>query len=265
MLTAYFDDSGTHSGATITLLAALFGNPNQWDHFNSLWKHALEAPLDGTKPRLRRFRMFDCFGSRNEFTGWSRTEAADFSHQLGNIFFKCGLWGCATAVKSKARDNRGTGDLRSASGDAENGAIRNSFHLTLDWARKYAAHDREIAFVFEDRPEQKKEYETVYTVFSDYAHATNTPPLPVSLTFANAVNALPLQAADLFAWEVYQEELSFLHRDRPVGKFNQKLLTRMADSGRFQIQSATPETMGSMATTWRHAGGDVNHVPNRLT
>jgi hypothetical protein len=52
---------------------------------------------------------------------------------------------------------------------------------------------------------------------------------------------------DLFAWEVHQDELSFLHRERPAGEFNRKLLARMAASGRFRIQSVTADTIGSVA------------------
>jgi hypothetical protein len=249
MLTAYFDDSGTRAGSNITLLAGLSGNAYQWDYFNSLWKQALDAPLDGTKPRLRRFHMFDCYGSRQEFTGWSRTEAEHFVQQLANIIFKCGLWGCATAVTAKTREKDAAAVARRGSDDAEGGAVRNSFYLTLDWARTSAAYDREIAFVFEDRPERREEYQTAYNVFSDDVRAAGAPPVPASLTFANAGTVLPLQAADLFAWEVYQDELSFLHRDRPAGKFNQKLITRMAASGRFRIQSATPDTIAAIVAS----------------
>jgi len=247
MLCAYFDDSGTRAGANFALLAGLFGNPHQWDHFNGLWQQALNAPLDGAKAPLRRFHMFDCYGGRNDFTGWVRTEAEDFAQQLGSIFFKCGLWGGATVVTARAADKRAAGDQPRESGGAEGSVIQNSFHLALDWARKNAAYDREIAFMFEDRPDRKKEYETAYMAFSDHARAANILPLPASLTFANAAKELPLQAADLFAWEVYQDELSFLHRERPTGQFNRKLLARMAASGRFRIQSATSETIGNLA------------------
>jgi len=254
MLSAYFDDSGTRPGANITLLAGLFGNPHQWEHFSGLLQQALDAPLGGAKPRLQRFHMFDCYGGRKEFTGWVRSEAEDFALELGDIIFKCGLWGGATVVTARAGDQRAAGDRPSDPGDAEAGAVRNSFHLALDWARKQATYDREIAFVFEDRPERKKEYETAYAAFSDSARAANTLPLPASLTFANAAKELPLQAADLFAWEVHQDELSFLHRERPGGQFSRKLLARMAASGRFRIQGATPDTIGSMVEALEKAG-----------
>jgi hypothetical protein len=253
MLTAYFDDSGTHAGANVTLLAGLFGNAHQWDHFNGLWKQALEAPLNGAKPPVRRFRMFDCFGSRHEFKGWTRSDADNFGHQLANVIFKCGLWGCATVVTTKRADTPETGDPRRASGGAEGGATRYSLYWMLDWARRQAPHDRDMAFVFDDRPERKEEYQTAFDLFAQRVRAASAPPLRLSLTFANAASVLPLQAADLAAWEVQQDELSFLHRERPAGKFERKLIARMAASERFQIQSATPETIGSMADALEQA------------
>jgi hypothetical protein len=65
MLTAYFDDSGTHRGAQITLLAGLFGHQNQWAYFNDLWQKRLQESVPN-KPPVRRFHQFDCFNALNE-------------------------------------------------------------------------------------------------------------------------------------------------------------------------------------------------------
>jgi hypothetical protein len=51
-------------------------------------------------------------------------------------------------------------------GDAEGGCIRVCFNTTLQWAAEFSGSS-DIAFVFDDRPHRKKEYEAVYRVFSD--------------------------------------------------------------------------------------------------
>lgn len=235
MLTAYFDDSGTHSGSEITLLAGLFGHKNQWDHFNKLWRKRLDESVPG-KPPVTRFHMVDCFGSFNEFAGWNRTETTFFAKELSDIIFRCGLWGCSSAIAPKPWDRYITGDLRRASGDAEGGCVRVCFNTTLQWAAEFSGASH-IAFVFDDRPRRKKEYEAVYQVYSDYRHAMKLKPELVSLTFANARNVLPLQAADLVAWEVYHDELHFLKNGAArEGQFHRELLMRLAKSGRFRIQ-----------------------------
>jgi hypothetical protein len=73
MLSAYFDDSGTHLNSDIVLLAGIFGNEYQWEFFNDLWRNRLNEAVPNKSP-IRRFHRYDCHHSLNEFTGWSRTE-----------------------------------------------------------------------------------------------------------------------------------------------------------------------------------------------
>lgn len=236
MLIVYFDDSGTHTGSEITLLAGLFGHESQWTYFNELWSKRLAESVPGKLP-IKRFHMTDCHNSLREFAGWNRTETTFFAKELSEIIFKCGLSGCCSAIDCRAWDENITGDLRRASGDPEGGCIRVCFNTALQWAAEFGGSG-EIAFVFDDRPHRKKEYEAVYNVFSDHRRATKVLPYLVSLTFARANNTLPLQAADLFAWEAYQDELHFLKNGvAREGQFHRDFVARLAKSGRFRIQS----------------------------
>lgn len=71
MLTAYFDDSGTHSDSDVVLWNGLFGHHYQWQYFDELWSAKLANPSPGKEP-LRRFHMYDCERGDEEFLGWSR-------------------------------------------------------------------------------------------------------------------------------------------------------------------------------------------------
>ncbi len=259
MLTAYFDDSGTHSGSDIVLLAGIFGNQWQWNLFNRLWIEKLANPLPG-RPALERFHMTDCFNSLNEFEGWRREETDYFAHEMIGIILRASLWGGATSVSAKAWNHHVTGDLRRASGDPEGGAIRNSFYMAIDWARTHASYDSQIAFVFEDRPDRKAEYQAVYNVFSDHNNATGMRPEIASLTFVQARKFLPLQAADLLAWEIYRDELYFFGKHRKPNQFHRKPLIRLLESGQFRIAAATPETIEKMIEAERRYFAENPHI-----
>jgi hypothetical protein len=118
MIAAYFDDSGTHPGSDVVLMAGVFGYPNQWDLFSELWAKKLAAPSPG-KPPLSRFHMAQCQAAQGEFTGWSRTETDFLVHELGTIILETGIYGFGAGIPRKAYDRLITGDHRRATGNAE--------------------------------------------------------------------------------------------------------------------------------------------------
>src|SRR6266508_867733 len=84
MLTAHFDDSGTHDNSEVVVWAGLFGNEHQWKYFEELWRAKLAEPSPGKLP-LSRFHMYDCQQLDGEFAGWNRTATDFLVHELGGI------------------------------------------------------------------------------------------------------------------------------------------------------------------------------------
>src|SRR5580658_1304562 len=101
MLTAYFDDSGTHTRSDTVLVAGIFGTEWQLTSLERLWKPHIDNPLCGRKPKLSRFHATDCNGSHGEFTGWSRTETDYFCHQLRTAIIQSGVAAYGIAVSRR--------------------------------------------------------------------------------------------------------------------------------------------------------------------
>jgi hypothetical protein len=205
MLRAFFDDSGTHEGgkwgpSKVVAVAGIFGTEAELRGLEKTWRKHLERPLCGAKPKLSRFHMTECQASDGEFTGWTRTETDYFCHQLGTAIIESGVSAYGMACFRKDWDELITGDARAILGDAEGNAVRNCFLKATTWAQMYT-FDPEMMFFFDDRPHRQRENKIVFNVFQTQSMP---PPELVGVSFVTSHKFIPLQAADLMAWEFYQ-------------------------------------------------------------
>ena len=200
MLSAYFDDSGTHDTSDVVLVAGIMGTEWQLTALERLWSPHIENPLYGRKPKLRRHHATDCYNSTNEFSGWTRTETDYFSHQLQTAITDSGVYAYGMACSRKDYEDVVVGDMKGFLGDAEGFCITQCFVRSLEWAQENT-FDPEITFVFDSRP---SEIQRRAMAIED-AFKRHTPvPKIVGCAFLSSYDIKPLQAADLYAWEVYQ-------------------------------------------------------------
>jgi hypothetical protein len=246
MLTAYFDDSGTHPNSDVVIWAGLFGNQYQWESFSEDWAKKLQAPSPG-KPPLRRFHMVDCQNGTSEFLGWSRTATDFLVHELGDILLKNGIWGYGCAVSRKDWDQLITGNMRVVQGDAEGQCVRNVYVRSLRWAQRHTS-DHHIAYVFDERKHRTEENKRIFDYIQSLYGDESISPALVSLTFALSVKSLPLQAADMFAWEIYQHALYAVSENDNPWRFGRKQLKRLLDGKRLSISIARRAEIQKMAT-----------------
>jgi len=267
MLTAYFDDSGTHAESNIVLVAGIFGTEWQLKSLDRLWQKHLDSPLGDAKPPLRRYHATDCYNSTSEFAGWSRTETDYFSHELRTAIIESGVAAYGIGIQRNDWDEIVTGDIRGFLGDAESYATTQCFVCTLRWAQENT-FDPEITFIFHNRPSEiQRRAKTIGDAFEKY----NTNPHVVDCQFRSSYDLRPLQAADLFAWEVYQHATEIFAagaiqppKREPLRRLNanMKMTTQLATR---QAVQQIADYIGSQPPEYVKAASDhfMNFDPSR--
>ncbi|MCI0596779.1 MAG: DUF3800 domain-containing protein [candidate division Zixibacteria bacterium] len=209
---AYFDESGTNAGSPIVVLAGFIGNLARWEKFNQKWLKILQPA------GIKIFHATDCFNGRREFEGWLEETRRPFIEDLIGVIKNI------RPITYLVR----TGDFQQVKKDYTDPRIvaYTPYKLCFDrcllnldgWANRAPGRD-EISVFFEDSPEKHNT-----EVMRLYEEAMRSPLLKGKhkisrIAFIPKSVGIPLQAADLFAWELrkYHTDL-MMHSGRPLRK-----------------------------------------------
>ncbi|MDI1262574.1 MAG: DUF3800 domain-containing protein [bacterium] len=225
MAVFYLDDSGTHAGSKIVVFGGLIGEQAQWEEFEPRWKAKLANPLPG-KPPLKRFHMAHCQWGWEEFESYSKGERDRLIHDFRQIILDCGVHGVSAAISKSDYDELITGRLLEAHGAADDMAFASAISALDIGGRRQEG----VSLICDDTGKSTERYGRVYDRYQAMHTKYGSRPLE-GLAFRSMEKVIPLQGADMIAWETYFYTCEVLKtEDVPAPRPH---LKRYVDTGRF--------------------------------
>lgn len=211
LLTGYFDESGTHAGSSLALMAGFMGDARQWRKFEKRTSKLFK------RFRVDIFHSIDVKRGDKDFEGWSVNRKIEFFDEFQHIVNETLERGFASIIKTEDYDYysnlkwpRGTRKdslygllFRASLSSIVDGALTverwmhgtgPTLHIVLESGHRNA-------------PDAVRLYDFFQKKFSVQSKAL------AGLTFKSKEGCLPLAAADLFAYSAYREEVG----GKPIG------------------------------------------------
>jgi hypothetical protein len=208
MLSAWFDDAGTHDASDMVVWGGFLGTAEQWSNFDKAWLAKLTRPLPG-KAHLTKFGLADCERHRGEFAIYSAAESDLLQNECRELIVQAGVMGLAYAVERAEWDRLVKGPARDFFGDAESICFSACFNGAIERARLLFPEELMLSLHFDLGRKSPKLDAIIDRVRKSYMGA----PGIINISF-NAVSKFPpLQAADIIATENYWHAAGVLAGD----------------------------------------------------
>ena len=203
-LVAYMDDSGTHAGAPNALVAGYWGGVKEWSALEWSWKKVLtDFGIDEFHAKRFWFRNRD--GSRvSPYTGWDDSKHHDFIDKLLGIVESSKVVPFAYGVSTAAWDGRSDFWKSIFAGPGfgkgkQHDPLFLSFQVAISKTVLYCKPGKKMHFIYDLDGKNCGRFAEWYRGFK---RDTNGDEERLGdLTFADSRQAVPLQAADLLAYE----------------------------------------------------------------
>jgi hypothetical protein len=184
------DESGIHDGSPVVTVAAYIGRPRDWLKWEKRWRAA--------KRPIGVFHSADAQHLRGEFEDWSASARDNLVRRILLVIVDAGFPGMVIGVHMDEyrRVMTGREDLAGAFGTVY-GACFQWLIQTLLLLQARTGNREKITFVHE-----RNDYEQEATQSFDYVrHYTNPQQTQLALMFGEKARHLPLQTADILAYE----------------------------------------------------------------
>jgi hypothetical protein len=222
MFIAYFDESGHPSDTLVMTMAGVVATAKNWARFEEKWKRILR------RYQVSALHMTDYESGHGEFTGWDADKRVSFIADLAGILKNTMMYGVANSLT--VQDWNGTiGKDLDASGRKRYLApyvmLLESCITTI--AESVSIPDEEnVACVF-DQNSIVQHFSSIF-----YRALVEVRDYPINfgtITYADRTKIVPLQAADMIAYEAFKYASRW--DEHTEGRPRRKLLRNLSATG----------------------------------
>jgi hypothetical protein len=219
MIKVYMDESGVHDGSPVVTVGAYFGRPKQWETFTKRW--------NAKKRPIKVYHATDAQNLRGEFKGWDNADRDKLVAGLLPVIPASGIAGIVIGIQMDqfSAEMKIHPDLRKMFGSPYTACFQWTVQRTLELQRGVKNRER-LAFFHE-----RNDYETEATDSFEWVKKNgNAKDIEMSLKFGTKQDYVPLQAADVLA---YEGNRRLRDPDRPERKSFKALSPK---NGRLHVQ-----------------------------
>jgi hypothetical protein len=199
------DESGVHGKASpVVTVAAYVAKPRTWETFTRRW--------NATKRPIKVFHSSDCNAFEGEFEGWARADRDALVINLLKVVRERPMMGFVTGLDLRAYEEAMTAnpDLRELLPDPYGTCFHWTVGTIMEIIEKKRNNER-LAFFHENNSFHKEAYEGFDWIKANRTTHTSM----MTLSFGGKDDFVPLQAADILAYEGYKLLIDPAARKRP--------------------------------------------------
>jgi hypothetical protein len=223
-LNAYFDESGTHYGSPVSIVAGYVATIPQWRVFETRWRKMLDAA------KIEVFHMVDLENFHGEFQRWSEEQRRKLIREATLIIRDQTEMGIGMATLVQDFEHLLTLPIQTAYGGIYGWCGFFVLNIASHWAA-HAGYTNPINYMFEAGAKGRHELDHLIGEIEKAPEGSRF--LIGGWSFQRKEQVVQLQAADFLSYEIYKNILNRdpVLNDSPLRRVRHsyKLLVRKTD------------------------------------
>lgn len=190
VLKVAMDESGVHDDSPVLTVGAYVARPGQWRDWTQRW--------NATKRPIKVYHATDAANLKREFKNWTADERDDLAKRLLPVIAEANIPGVVVGIHMDEfrKAMAGRDDLRTMFGTPYAACFQWVVQIIMNFAHGAMSTER-IAFVHEVNDYRHEALESFAWV-KEHGNPLGT---IIGLQFADKKDYVPLQAADILAYE----------------------------------------------------------------